>query len=273
MSIGVVRRWCLHNYRIFIFVAATAARHYQTVKAITPDLVRTYLSANCQGEVAVLRQEEVLIDDTRAALQSYSAALRDKGDSRGSSYPSQHPDVSPSSEQPTVSLPVPPATEELKAKTETPPEPAMPAETPPLPPHAMVAQPHDMEDPFAEVPNETPATREAEVPIEQSSDESGGASSSSAHTEAEPAEKTMPQPDNEDKLQDGFDAFPPVDGFDNGSDPFAVTDFGGNGLGDVAVDDPFSASDAVFTNATAATSDGFDAFPPSTGAHFDAFGQ
>lgn len=151
----------------------------------------------------------------------------------------------------------------------------MPAETPPLPPHAMVAQPHDMEDPFAEVPNEAAAHREAQVPNEQSSEEGSGASasSSSAETEVEPAENSMLQPNNEEELQDGFDAFPPVDGFENGSDPFAVTDFGGNGLGEVAVDDPFSASDAVFTNATAATSDGFDAFPPSTGAQFDAFGQ
>ena len=153
----------------------------------------------------------------------------------------------------------------------------MPAETPPLPPQAMVAQPHDVVDPFAEVPNEAVSSKaeapnETEAPNEEGSEESNGASSST-QAGVEPAEKSMLQSNNEEKLQDGFDAFPPVDGFDNSSDPFAVNAFGGNELGEAAVDDPFSASDAVFTNATAATGDGFDAFPPSIGAHSDAFGQ
>lgn len=231
-----------------------------------------------QGELAVLRQEEALIDGTRTALQGYSAAVREKGAPPGTSYPRQSTAVSSSSQKLAERPPISLVTEEIKAKTEAPLEPAMPAETPPLPPHAMVAQPHDVEDPFAEVPNEaaspkeTDAPEKAEAPHEEGSEESSGASSST-QAEIEPAEKSMLQSNNEEKLQDGFDAFPPVDGFDNGSDPFAVTDFGGNGLGETAVDDPFSASDAVFTNATAATSDGFDAFPPSTGAHFDAFGQ
>lgn len=228
-----------------------------------------------------MRQEEALIDDTRAALQSYSAAIHEKGASHGTSSPRQATAVSPSSllaERAEHLLHSSPVTEEIKAKTEAPPEPAMPAETPPLPPHAMVAQPHDVEDPFAEVPNkaasprESASPKEAEAPNEEGS-EDRSAASSSAQAETEPAEKGMLQSNNEENLQDGFDAFPPVDGFDNGSDPFAANDFGGNGLGEVTVDDPFSASDAVFTHATAATSDGFDAFPPSTGAHFDAFGQ
>lgn len=218
-----------------------------------------------------------MIDDTRTALQDYSAAVREKGGSHGTSSPRQPTAVSPSSQQLAERPPLSPVTE-IKAKTEAPLEPAMPAVTPPLPPHAMVAQPHDVEDPFAEVPNEAASPKEADAPEpaeasnEEGSKESSPASSSN-QAEVEPAEKSMLQSNNEEKLQDGFDAFPPVDGFDNGSDPFAVNDFGGNDLGEAAVDDPFSASDAVFTNATAATSDGFDAFPPSTGAHFDAFGQ
>lgn len=218
-----------------------------------------------------------MIDDTRTALQGYIAAVGEKGASHGTSSPRQPTAVSPSSQQ-LAERPPPSSVPEIKAKTEAPLEPAMPAVTPPLPPHGMVAQPHDVEDPFAEVPNEAASPKEAdapeqaEAPNEEGSEESSGASSSN-QAEVEPAEKSMLQSNNEEKLQDGFDAFPPVDGFDNGSDPFAVNDFGGNALGEAGVDDPFSASDAVFTNATAATSDGFDAFPPSTGAHFDAFGQ
>ncbi|CAM9339025.1 unnamed protein product, partial [Laminaria digitata] len=220
---------------------------------------RATLLAEIKGCDASLYAQKV-----RSAYASF-AAIHEKDASHGTSSPRRATAVSPSSllAERAEHLHSSPVTEEIKAKTEAPPEPAMPAETPPLPPHAMVAQPHDVEDPFAE---------EAEAPNEEGSEDSSAASSS-AQAETEPAEKGMLQSNNEENLQDGFDAFPPVDGFDNGSDPFAANDFGGNGSGEVTVDDPFSASDAVFTNATAATSDGFDAFTPSTGAHFDAFGQ
>lgn len=126
---------------------------------------------------------------------------------------------------------------------DTPTEPVMPAKTPPPPPPqpGMVPQSATVEDPFAEVVGE-----------------GSNATAVGSHI------------NNDEKEQSGFDAFP-GNGFENGTDPFAVNGFGENGLGEVA-SDPFTTTDAVFTTATAAA-DGFDAFPSAAAQQFDAFGQ
>eukprot|EP00752_Nemacystus_decipiens_P003346 g3095.t1 len=128
-------------------------------------------------------------------------------------------------------------------KVDTPAEPVMPAKTPPPPPPqpGMVAQSTGIEDPFAEVVGE-----DSDAPAVES------------------------QVNNYEKEEGGFDAFS-GNGFENGTDPFAIDGFSENGLGEVA-SDPFTTTDAVFTNATAAA-DGFDAFPSSAAQQFDAFGQ
>eukprot|EP00903_Cladosiphon_okamuranus_P012756 g11924.t1 len=125
---------------------------------------------------------------------------------------------------------------------DTPTEPVMPAKTPPPPPPqpGMVPQ-STVEDPFAEVVGEG-----SDVPAVES------------------------QNMNNNERENGFDAFS-GDGFENGTDPFATNGFSENGAGEVT-SDPFTATDAVFTNATAAA-DGFDAFPASAAQQFDAFGQ
>lgn len=128
-------------------------------------------------------------------------------------------------------------------KVDTPIEPIMPAKTPPPPPPQSGMVPKStVEDPFAEVVGEG-----SDVPTVESQDIN-----------------------NDEKEQSGFDAFS-GDGFENGTDPFAINGFSENGLGEVA-SDPFTTTDAVFTNATAAA-DGFDAFPSSGAQQFDAFGQ
>lgn len=224
--------------------------------------------ANCcatcrQGENAFLLREEAMVDDTRIALQSYSAALRQNGTSgeMGSLPQSQATGdeaVSTAAEQ-ASDLQVSPTHEEFESKTETPSEPAMPAQTPPPPPDVKMLEPHAADDPFAEV-------------LGKEDCEDGGLPSPT-QPGVESPKFVMQQPSNEEKAQQrGFDAFPPLaDAFD--SDPFAMSGFSGNGSGEVTVDDPFSATDVVFSNATAAASDGFDAFPSSTDAQFDAFGQ
>lgn len=127
-------------------------------------------------------------------------------------------------------------------KVDTPMEPVMPAATPPPPPSqpGMVSQ-SAVEDPFAEVVGDG-----SDAPAVESEDTS------------------------DEKKQSGFDAFP-GNGFENGADPFAVNGFSENGLGEVS-SDPFTTTDAAFSNATAAA-DGFDAFPSSGAQQFDAFGQ
>ena len=129
-------------------------------------------------------------------------------------------------------------------KVDTPAEPVMPAKTPPPPPpeSGMVTQSTAVEDPFAEVIGEG-----SDAPAVES--------------------KVI---NNDEREESGFDAFP-GNGFENGTDPFAINGFSENGLGEVA-SDPFTTTDAVFTNATAAA-DGFDAFPSSAAQQFDAFGQ
>lgn len=129
-------------------------------------------------------------------------------------------------------------------KADTPAEPAMPAKTPPPPPPqpSMVPQSTAVEDPFADV-------------VDEGSDA--------------PAVESQVI-NNDEKEESGFDAFS-GNGFENGTDPFAINGFSENGLGEVA-SDPFTTTDAVFTNATAAA-DGFDAFPSSAAQQFDAFGQ
>lgn len=141
-------------------------------------------------------------------------------------------------------------TKEVEAKIDAPAEPVMPVKTPPPPPSGMVPK-SAVEDPFAEVVGEE--------------DSSTGISSPHGPV-------AQSQGFNEETEQGGFDAFPAA-GFENGADPFAINGFSGNAEGE-AVDDPFKATDAVFTTATAAADDGFDAFPSSAGAQqFDAFGQ
>lgn len=140
---------------------------------------------------------------------------------------------------------------EVEANIDAPAEPVMPVKTPPPPPNGMVPMPA-VDDPFAEVVGEKGAES-----TDISSRNGAGAESPGFNNERE---------------QGGFDAFPAV-GFENGTDPFAINGFSGNAAGE-AVDDPFKAADAVFTNATATADDGFDAFPSSAGAQqFDAFGQ
>lgn len=144
-----------------------------------------------------------------------------------------------------------PEPNEVEAKIDAPAEPVMPVKTPPPPPNGMVPK-SAVEDPFAEVVGE----------------EGSSTSISSPHGPGAESQGF----NNEEREQGGFDAFPAA-GFENGADPFAVNGFSGNAVGE-AVDDPFKATDAVFTNATAAADDGFDAFPSSAGAQqFDAFGQ
>lgn len=128
-------------------------------------------------------------------------------------------------------------------RVDTPTEPDMPAKTPPLPPpQPSMVPPSIIEDPFAEVVGEG-----SDVPAVEPQDIN-----------------------NDEREQSGFDAFP-GNGFENGTDPFAINGFSENGVGEVS-SDPFTATDAVFTNATAAA-DGFDAFPSSAAQQFDAFGQ
>lgn len=81
---------------------------------------------------------------------------------------------------------------------------------------------------------------------------------------------SQPSSSSEVKTQGIFDAFPAV-GETFESDPFSVNGYNGNGV-ESGVDDPFSATDAVFSSATAAAGEGFDAFPSSE-AGFDAFAQ
>ncbi|CAM9626673.1 unnamed protein product [Ectocarpus sp. 12 AP-2014] len=151
-------------------------------------------------------------------------------------------------------LEVSPAPEEAKPTTGAPPEPMTPAKTPPPPPHGMVPQPTAVEDPFAEV-------------VGEHGSRSAGPSSPNPLGDDPPELNTAVE-----REQGGFDAFPPVDdAFENGTDPFAVDGLSANGSGE-AVADPFTATDAVFTNATAAA-DGFDAFPAADAQQFDAFGQ
>lgn len=138
-----------------------------------------------------------------------------------------------------------PAAEKVGPTSAATPEPDMPASTPPPPPppQAMVPQP-SVEDPFAEV-------------IREKGSKATGTTSHGSD----------PQEFNNQQGQAEFDAFPAGgDGFENGTDPFAT-----NGLEEGAAGDPFTATDAVFTNATAAA-DGFDAFPADT-QQVDAFGQ
>ncbi|CAM9257781.1 unnamed protein product [Ectocarpus sp. 8 AP-2014] len=151
-------------------------------------------------------------------------------------------------------LEVSPAPEEAKPTTDAPPEPMMPPKTPPPPPHGMVPQPTTVEDPFAEV-------------VGEQGSRSAGPSSPNPLGDEPPELNTAVE-----REQSGFDAFPAVDyAFENGTDPFAVDGLSANGSGE-AVADPFTATDAVFTNATAAA-DGFDAFPAADAQQFDAFGQ
>ena len=215
-----------------------------------------------------------MIDGTRDALKNYRVSIQKAKTSSEADPPNRRPtdEVSSSADQFAEQLRVSPLPinsgvhdVESKVEKEIALEPVMPSQTPPPPPSSKDPMPQPMpqhiEDPFAEMVGK------------QDSDNADSNSS---------AQSGMQQ--NEEKSQSGFDAFPPVgDGFE--SDPFAMNGFGdgfsaGNaagGAGVPVVDDPFSATDDVFTNATAAAGDGFDAFPPSATSHFpismDAFGQ
>lgn len=207
-----------------------------------------------------------MIDGTRSALQSYSAILRRSG-IPGESCSSQQPPAigeeqasSPAedvaeyvAERPQIS----PEPRGFESKTDTPPEPKMPAEIPPPPPNINMSEKRVVEDPFADMVSKKRPGDEDFAP--------------SVRPEAGSPKHPM-QSENEEKAQDGFDAFPPVsNAFE--SDPFAISGFSGNGLEDVDADDPFAVPDVAFSSVAAASSDGFDAFPPTTGAQFDAFGQ
>lgn len=112
-------------------------------------------------------------------------------------------------------------------------EPGMPTKSPPPLPQPGMASQLAVEDPFAAV-------------VDGGSERAGISSSDGPGVGSQKLT-------NEEKEQDGFDAFP-SNGFESGTDPFAI-----NGV-DEAASDPFTTTDAVFTNATAAA-DGFDAFP------------
>lgn len=215
-----------------------------------------------QGETAFLLREEAMIDGTRDALQSFRTALQKRDSASQLPSPqlstSGHNDVPPPTTNAAVSLGEPPAVEESEPKVEGQAEPAMPGEVPPPPPGNNVLLPKEVQDPFAKVDGEEDVERGA-----------GGVFPTGPPRPESP--KLMMQQPSEEKAN-AFDAFPPVaDAF--ASDPFAVNGFDETQLAEVAIEDPFSATDAVFTNATTAASDGFDAFPSSSGASFDAFGQ
>lgn len=207
-----------------------------------------------------------MIDGTRSALQSYSAILR-RGGIPGESCSSQQPPAideqasSPAedvaedlAERPQIS----PEPRGSESKTDTPPEPKMPSEIPPPPPHIKMSEVRVLEDPFAGMVSKAGPGDEDFAP--------------SVQPEVGSPKHPMHQSENEEKAQEGFDAFPPVsDAFE--SDPFAISGFSGNGLEDADTDDPFAVTDVAFSSVTAASGDGFDAFPPTTGAQFDAFGQ
>lgn len=223
-----------------------------------------------QGENAFLLREEAMIDGTRDALKDYRSSMQRGERSAGPGLSSHHStadeNVSSTADQGSDCRHIPELPQDDESKVETSPDPVMPARTPPPPPPppqsskepTTMSVSNPVEDPFAEVVGKEDSDS---VHIDPSA-QAGGQSLRNS-TQAKKAEE---------KDQIGFDAFPPVaDGFD--SDPFAMNGFGGNSTGEVVADDPFSASDADFTNATVAAGDGFDAFPPSTGAQFDAFGQ
>lgn len=231
-----------------------------------------------QGENAFLLREEAMIDGTRDTLKEYSSSMqrgeRSAGPDLSSHQSTADENVSSTADQGSdhqhqhIPEPMMPPQDD-GPKVETSPEPVMPARTPPPPPPKSSKEPmmvsmtvsNPVEDPFAEVVGKEDSDSMHIDPSAQA----GG------HPLNNDPNSTQEQDTNE-KDQIGFDAFPPVaDGFD--SDPFAMNGFGGNSTGEVVAEDPFSATDADFTNATAAAGDGFDAFPPSTGAQFDAFGQ
>lgn len=221
------------------------------------------VSALCQGENAFLLREEAMIDGTRSALQSYNAVLHQNGmpgESRSSQLPSATVDERASSPAEDVAehLQISPEPLDLESKTDTPPEPEMPAKIPPPPPDIKTAAARVVEDPFADMVSKAGSGDEGFAP--------------SAQPEVGSPKRPMQQSGKEEKAQDGFDAFPPVsDAFE--SDPFAINGFGGNGLDEADVDDPFAATDVAFSSVAVPASDGFDAFPPTTDAQFDAFGQ
>lgn len=184
-------------------------------------------------------------------LQEENAFLRrtvlgENGTSKESSSTPQSPAADGEEESPALAEQVAERRQvspEPKPKVDTPAEPVMPAKTPPPPPpQPSMVPPSAIEDPFAEVVGEG-----SDAPAVESQDIN-----------------------NDEKEQSGFDAFP-GNGFETGTDPFATNGFSENGLGEVA-SDPFTTTDADFTNATAAA-DGFDAFPSSAAQQFDAFGQ
>lgn len=185
---------------------------------------------------------------TQNALESYKESL---GQGKAPHEPErpQHAVAIHEASSPSVErAPLPPPPEEFEAKSEAPPEPAMPAQTPPPPPESMTS-PRVVEDPFAGMMGKEDAESHALAAPEA------------------PIVSTSITRQSSDEEKNGFDAFPPVgEAFE--SDPFAVNGFNGDG----PADDPFTATDAVFSNATAAA-DGFDAFPASSEAQFDAFGQ
>ncbi|CAN0188360.1 unnamed protein product, partial [Scytosiphon promiscuus] len=204
---------------------------------------------------ATLRAEVKACDSLLQERKEDNAFLREDvlgeeaiEEERGASQTSAAVAESPSSlaGQIAENLHISSAAEEIGAMREGTPEPVMPTNTPPAPPQAMVPQP-SAEDPFAAVVGD------------KGSQTAGNTSCGSD-----------PQRFISLEGQAGFDAFPSAggDGFENGTDPFATS---GLDEDEEPEDDPFTATDAVFTNATAAA-DGFDAFPTDT-QPFDAFVQ
>lgn len=197
-------------------------------------------------------------DATLTTLQSYMSALGHGEAKKVMSSSPQQASTTSDVGFPAEHLLSPPLPQEVEEKSETRSEPTMPAQKLPRPPDAM-GSPRVVEDPFAEMLSNEGDQTDVVLPT--------------AEEQADSSPSTMCQSSiiHEDKTQDGFDAFPPV-GEPFESDPFSVNGFGGTRLDEGAVDDPFTATDAVFAGATAAASDGFDAFPSSE-AHYDAFGQ
>lgn len=228
-----------------------------------------------QGENAFLLREEAMIDGTRDALKNYSSSMqRGEKSAAGPDLSSHHStadeNVSSTADQAADHQRISESPQDDESKVETYPEPAMPARTPPPPPPSSSKESMSMSMPISKSVSNPVDDPFAEVVGKEDSDSVH--IDPSAQAGGPPPKNSTQAQKNEEKDQSGFDAFPPVaDAFD--SDPFAMNGFGENSTGDVVAEDPFSATDADFTNATVAAGDGFDAFPPSTGAQFDAFGQ
>lgn len=136
-------------------------------------------------------------------------------------------------------------------------EPQMPAQMPPPPPPPeTMTVPQHVEDPFEGMSGEKSSGSDTTAPLAKAdmSPKPAGTRENDVATGAKSFDALLP-------AQATFDA-----------DPFASNSFPDNGANEGSKSDPFATGDDVFTNATTAASEGFDAFPSSTDTDFvDAF--